>query len=228
MTHLVTFDVDGTLTASTGVDSACYAQALSEHLGVEIETNWSAYRHVTDSGIATELFERHRGTRPTPSELDRVRTRFLSLLSAALCAAPDGCAEIPGARCLMQRLRAQVGMRIAVATGAWRASAYLKLRQAGLWFDDLPIASADDAVERETIMALASKRAAEQAALASFDGVTYVGDRVWDVAAARALGYRFVGVATEEAAVRLRAAGAMTVIRDFSHVEPSLFANVAG
>ena len=58
MHHLVMFDVDGTLTQSTAADRSCYAQALSQHLDLQVDTDWSTYRHITDSGIAQELFER--------------------------------------------------------------------------------------------------------------------------------------------------------------------------
>ena len=63
------FDVDGTLTQSTLADRVCYAQVMSEHLDIEIDTDWSTYRQSTDSGIAHELFA--RAGRPTPTAQDR-------------------------------------------------------------------------------------------------------------------------------------------------------------
>lgn len=223
MQRLVMFDVDGTLTSSTAVDGSSYAQAVAEHLGVQIDTDWSTYRHVTDSGIATELFERQGRGAPDPNELNSLRQRFLSLLSAALAADPGSCSEVPGARVLIERLRNEPGLSIAVATGGWKDSACLKLRHAGLPFDGIAFASADDAVSRAAIMTLAYQRAAAQAAVDSFDSVTYVGDRIWDVRAARSLGFRFVGVAADGRTDRLRAAGSVTIIRDFTTAEPSLF-----
>ena len=65
MRHLVMFDVDGTLTQSMDADGRCYAQAMAEHLGMEIDTDWSTYRHATDPGIAHELFA--RAGRPPPT-----------------------------------------------------------------------------------------------------------------------------------------------------------------
>jgi beta-phosphoglucomutase-like phosphatase (HAD superfamily) len=75
MLRLIMFDIDGTLTATNDVDTECYARAMSEHLGVSVDSEWSRYRHVTDSGIAGELLERHG--RPQ-IELDVVRARFVS------------------------------------------------------------------------------------------------------------------------------------------------------
>jgi phosphoglycolate phosphatase-like HAD superfamily hydrolase len=46
-----------------------------------------------------------------------------------------------------------------------------------------------------------------------------VGDGVWDITAARALGIAFVGIAQSDAhEERLRARGARTVLRDFLHI----------
>ena len=74
MSHLVMFDVDGTLTLSTEMDDRCYVQAMFEHLGVHIDNDWSHYRQVTDSGIAAELFDRHQRPR---EEMAAVRNRFI-------------------------------------------------------------------------------------------------------------------------------------------------------
>ncbi len=217
------FDIDGTLTQSTLADGACYAQAMSEHLDIEIDTDWSTYRHSTDSGIAQELFARAGRPRPTARDLEPVRRRLLTLLGAALATDPEACAPVPGAGTLIERLRATPGVSIAIATGAWEDSARLKLRHAALPVNDLPLASGDDAASREEIMMLGLQRAADHAGVSSFDRVSYVGDQVWDVVAAQTLGFEFVGVRVDGDVGRLRQAGARTVIRDFRVAEPSLF-----
>ncbi len=217
------FDVDGTLTQSTLADGVCYAQAMSEHLDIEIDTDWSTYRHSTDSGIAQELFARAGRPTPTAHDLEPVRRRLLTLLSAALATDPEACRPVPGAGSLIERLRATPGVSIAIATGAWEDSARLKLRHAALPVNDLPLASADDAASREEIMMVGLQRAADRAGVSSFDRVSYVGDQVWDVVAAQTLGFEFVGVRVDGDVGRLRQAGARTVIRDFRVAEPSLF-----
>jgi phosphoglycolate phosphatase-like HAD superfamily hydrolase len=45
--------------------------------------------------------------------------------------------------------------------------------------------------------------------------VVYVGDAVWDVKAARNLGYRFVGIGSGANAERLRREGARRVLADY-------------
>ena len=223
MQQLVLFDVDGTLTHSTLADGLCYAQVMSAHLDIDVDTDWSTYRYSTESGIAQELFARAGRPLPTTRDLEPVRRRLLTLLDSAFAADAGACTPVPGARALIERLRAEPNLSVAIATGAWGDSARLKLRHAGLAVTDLPLATADDAVVREDIMTIARTRAAEHAGVTRFDRVTYVGDQVWDVVAAQMLGFAFVGVRVDGDLDYLRAAGATTVVRDLSAADLSLF-----
>ena len=223
MAQLVLFDVDGTLTHSTLADGLCYAQVMSAHLDIDVDTDWSMYRHSTESGITRELFARAGRPLPTTRDLEPVRRRLLTLLASAFAADARACAPVPGARALIERLRAEPNLSVAIATGAWEDSTRLKLRHAGLGVADLPLATADDAVVREDIMTIACARAAEHAGVPGFNRVTYVGDQVWDVIAAQTLGFAFVGVCTDGDIDRLRTAGAKTVVRDLRAADPSLF-----
>lgn len=213
--RLAIFDVDGTLTRSTAVDADCYARAVSDHLAVEIETDWSTYQHVTDAGILREILDRH-GIAESPSVVAAVRDRFLRLLSEAIAADPACCRQVPGARTLLESLRNDPDLQLAIATGAWADAARMKLRHANLAALPLPLASSDDAPSREEILRIALKRAATVAGR-SFDAVTYVGDGSWDVAAARSLGFDFIGIAYDGDSDRLRSAGATVVFPDFTN-----------
>jgi len=64
--------------------------------------------------------------------------------------------------------------RRALATGGWRDAARLKMASAGMCFDDHPAATADDGLDRESIMTLSVQRAAERYG-ASFACTVYVG-----------------------------------------------------
>lgn len=216
MARLVIFDVDGTLTSTTAVDAECYVQALIEELGTPVDTDWSTYRDVTDTGIAFEAYERVGRRTPSYEDLGRLHDRFLSLLSAALTAQPARCTAVPGAAEIIGRLRSVPGVYLALATGAWKQSVELKLRHCGIPFDGLPLASANDSPSRERILELAVYRALQLAGLNSFTSVTYVGDGTWDVAAARSLGVRFVGVACDALADALAAEGARLIVKDLS------------
>ena len=212
--RLVIFDVDGTLTRTTAVDTRCYARALAEELAVEIDTNWLGYRHTTDAGILSEALARH-GITETPELVEAIRRRFLRLLSEAMASDPECCREVPGARMIVERLRRTPDVGLAIATGAWADSAHLKLRRAGVDVERLPFASSNDSPSREEILRIACARAA------ATGSVTYVGDAPWDVSAAWSLGFRFVGIACDGDRSRLVSAGASTVATDFT--DPDAF-----
>ncbi len=83
--NLVMFDIDGTLTATTGIDEVCFIQAVREVLGVkEIDTDLLNYTHVTDEGITSEIIEQHTGRPAGREELSDIRNLFVKLLKEKL------------------------------------------------------------------------------------------------------------------------------------------------
>ena len=212
--RLILFDVDGTLVQSTGIDSLCYAQAVSERLETPINTNWTDYRESTDTGILNELLDRH-GIPPNRHMgiYHDVKQRFIGLLTDALHSDPACCRQVAGAGQLIKCMQEAPDLRIGIATGGWSTSAKLKLHHAGISTKDIPFASSDDADSREEILRLARQRSAADGA--KFDRITYVGDGVWDVKAAAALGFQFVGMACESGHELLSASGAKMVLDHF-------------
>ncbi len=206
---LAVFDLDGTLADTLAVDHRCFIEAFDLELGIRFaDDDWSRYRYTTDSGITPEVIERAFGRPPEPGEVARHKRRFIALLEEAGEAEPEGFREVAGAADLLAELRRSPGWRVVVATGSWRDSARLKLRLAGLDGFDLPLASADDAVAREEIVA----HGVSLADGGAVDGAVVVGDKLWDRAAAEHLGFGFVGVGRGRAA--LEAAGCRRVFDD--------------
>ena len=213
MAYLAVFDLDGTLADTLEADHRCFVDALWLEFEIDFrDDDWSTYHHTTDSGIIPEVLKRHLGRPASEAEVERHKRRFIDLLEEAAAAAPQGFREVPGAADLLTELLARPAWRLVVATGSWRESALLKLRLAGLDRFALPLASADDAEAREEIVA-------RGVALADgggpVDGAVLIGDKPWDLAAARHLGFGFVGVATSSRQ-RLEAAGAERVFDDWS------------
>jgi phosphoglycolate phosphatase-like HAD superfamily hydrolase len=221
MRRLAIFDIDGTLTDTSAVDDECFTRAVGDVLGLDAGAHdWSSAPHVTDAGLLRWLADRHRGRPPSSGEADAVQRRFLELLRAALVATPDRFRPVPGAPTVLGAVRA-AGWEVALATGGWEASARLKLAAIGLDPSTLVLASASDAESRAEILHLAVHRATgggEEPAR-----VVSVGDGVWDVRAAVALGWPFVGIGTQAQADRLRLAGASTILPDLADV-PALCA----
>jgi phosphoglycolate phosphatase-like HAD superfamily hydrolase len=212
--HLVMFDIDGTLTETMKVDEECFVRSFEDVFGfVNIDTDWSHYPHTTDSGIFNDVFTSRIGQTPTAQDVSQFRQHFIQLLAASSSQSPF--APVAGADRLLSRLAQDGSHRVSLATGGWRDSARLKMASAGMCFDDHPAASADDALDRESIMRISKQRAAERHG-ELFACTVYVGDGVWDARACRSVGIPFIGIGTESRATRLSAEGAVCVFPDLS------------
>ncbi|KNC66317.1 HAD family hydrolase [Pseudoalteromonas ardens] len=184
MNHVM-FDIDGTLIESYDFDSECFAEAVKAVTGYEIDTNWSRYTHVTDTGILNQFFQ-EKNIENTQSAHEHIKRVFLSKIHTRIAKTPVS--EIVGAAAFIARLKELDNVSISLATGGWYESALLKLVSAGMDISDIPIASANDHYSRIEIMKIAEKRAVKEARL-SF---TYFGDGSWDLNACNALGVNFV------------------------------------
>ena len=211
------FDIDGTLTETMKVDEECFVRSFEHIFGlVNIDTDWSHYPHTTDPGIFNDVFTSRTGRTPTAQDVSQFRQHFIQLLGATSSQSPF--APVAGARRLLSRLAQGGSHRASLATGGWRDSARLKMASAGMCFDAHPAATADDALDRESIMRLSMQRAAERYG-ESFACTVYVGDGVWDARACRSVGIPFIGIGTGSRAARLSAEGAVCVFPDFSDTE---------
>jgi len=214
--RLVIFDIDGTLTQTKKADEECFVRSLDAACGFSnVDTDWSRYKHATDSGIFREIYETRTGRLPSPSEASRFRQHFVDLL--ARVSSEAAFAAVTGAPRLLSRIADSGEHRVALATGAWRDSARLKMASAGLCYDDYPAASSDDAFDRESIIRLSMQRAGER--YGSLGSTVYVGDGVWDARACRSVGIPFIGIGTGSRATRLSAEGAVCVFPDFSDTD---------
>ncbi|HVS14853.1 MAG TPA: HAD family hydrolase [Thermoanaerobaculia bacterium] len=209
MEALAIFDVDGTLTDSVALDDRVYRVTLAEVFGFELEREFFGdFPNVTDSGVLESLFLERFGRKPSFDEIDGFVRRFVHSLSQELASAAR-CAQIGGAGRFLESLRRSQRWAVALATGSFSASARLKLAAAGIGWERW-IASADDAVSREDIFALAIERSGGTRAR-----TVLVGDAEWDARTARRLGIAFVGVAPMRRGAKLRALGAADVLADF-------------
>ena len=221
--NLAVFDIDGTLLRSVELDDTCFVRALAEVLGIEgIASDWTGYQHPTDSGLLGEIVQRHSGRLATDEEIDMVRERCCQLLRRTVLRSPSAIREVAGAAKLIERLRHDLDWRMAIASGSWQATAEIKLGAAGIDLADVPGAFADDSPDRSRILDLAIQRAQAHYGLGGFRKVVYVGDGVWDLAAARQQAISFLGVGGGSGAERLAKAGAGGILGDFSQL-PAVF-----
>ena len=215
---IAVFDIDGTLTRSCAADAAAFADAFEETFGAALPSNdWSTYAHATSAGILEEALLLLRGRGPTREERTAMVATFLSNLREMLPA--DGL-EVPGAGQVLTWLRDE-GHAVALATGAWRQEAELKLAAAGIAFAEIPLATSDDHPDRRVIL----RTALERCGWRSESDAVYVGDGPWDLRAAQAVGVRFVGVDVRGDG-RLGALGCSRVFHDL--LEPWRLLPIAG
>jgi phosphoglycolate phosphatase-like HAD superfamily hydrolase len=215
--HLVMFDVDGTLVIGNGIDDVCFSEAVKDVLGIQqIDTDWSRYLNVTDSGITSEIIEKNLLRRAEEYDIRAVRHSYLTRLKHEIEKNPRSFQLIPGASELIASLRSRESVCMCIATGGWRDATLLKLGALGISTENIPIASSDDSPERESIMLLAHERARVHMNCEAFNSVLYVADHPWDYINSKKLGYGFVGIGSGEHELELRRAGAIHVLPNFT------------
>jgi phosphoglycolate phosphatase-like HAD superfamily hydrolase len=208
-------DIDGTLIPSARIDNRCYWQAVFACFGKRGPVpDLHTFTHVTDSGILQEWCLTRLGRPPSTEETRFVKQEFLRLTKSAYQQDPESFRPLPGVEDWLQSVRASPRQSAGIATGGWGHTARLKLRLAGLDRFRLPLASADDASDRVSIMRIAARRITGPQAQPG-SAYIYFGDGCWDYHASQELGWRFVGIATGTAARRLLEAGASEIRPDF-------------
>lgn len=186
--HAVIFDIDGTLLQSVSVDDDLYRQSVRSVLGpVRFRSSLAEYDFVTDSGILRQILL-DNSIPADPDPMPAIKACFVRALGTHIN--DNGpFREISGAKEILCSLSASETHAVAIATGGWKETAYLKLNSSGFYLSGIPIASSNDSVERTEIMRIALSKLGSD-----FDSITYYGDGPWDRDACLALGWRFVAV----------------------------------
>lgn len=146
---------------------------------------------------------------PAESQRCQFEERFDRAFTALLPSYPIR--EVAGAAGFVALLR-RVGWRVAFATGGLRDASRTKLRTVGIPFTEPLLVTASEYPSREEIVSAAVRAAAPEGPGAV---PVSVGDGLWDLLTAEALGLCFLGVGTGTKA-QLLADRRVTVLRDLS------------
>jgi phosphoglycolate phosphatase-like HAD superfamily hydrolase len=193
--NLIMLDIDGTLTESYEYDQEIFGQAIGEVLGgPPVNADLNGYVDKTSLGVTQEAIRRVTGKNPDPIVVEEVKRLVLGRLGRLHREAHGNFTEVPGAARFLERLRNLDGAGIAIATGCWLDEALFKLQASGLKVEGIPIATSDDDRNRKRIMQMAVGKAVDFYACQGFERIVYVGDGPWDLQAAHALGYAFIGI----------------------------------
>jgi phosphoglycolate phosphatase-like HAD superfamily hydrolase len=209
------FDMDGTLLRTDNEDSL-YTLTMKEWLSVDsIDEEWTNYEHVTDIGVAAELYERKNGYKPSKKDLYIVSEIFFEKWKNRLNVDATECVPMAGVTLFINKLQSLDNTSIAIATGAWEKTAKLKLDHCNIQLSDIVMATCDDAYSREMIMQIAYERACEKGGISGFEKIVYFGDGEWDVEAALNLGFDFIGINSSDKREALMKSGAKYIFDDF-------------
>lgn len=212
---LIIFDIDGTLTQTSRVDSICFERALAANGIASPEADWHGCPHVSDTGLTRHLYQAHYDRAPHEHEEISLRDCLVSLLQEHHARDASQFAEVEGAAAMLVELAKKQDWVIALATGCWRASAEMKLSAANIQLQHKPAGFAEDGPARETIVTAAMQRASAHYQQTNFERIVSVGDGVWDVKTAINLELPFVGIGSAARAEALQQQGAKHIVPDF-------------
>ena len=184
--HLVMFDVDGTLVDSSGFEDECFLKAIHDVIKTPVDSDWSNYAHVTDTGILNDIIDRNGLAGDREHIHSEVKRSFIRYVQSYL--SHTRAREIEGAAAFIQNLRRRDDVALAIATGGWEETARLKLTSAGIDHAGIAFASGSDHTTRTGIMKIAEEKTGGKVFIAK----TYFGDAIWDLKASRELNYNFI------------------------------------
>ena len=207
---LAVFDIDGTLSDSIPLHQTAFLSVMEGFSFPSLNRDWASYTHHTDTAIFEEAWVSAYGRRPSLEERAEFHTRLESEFEET--SRGQIIAEIAGAAAFVGHLR-DAGWAVAFATGGLRKMSRRKLSAIGVKFADDLLVTASEYVTREELVTQAIEAARVHYAFLP-DKIVSIGDGIWDLKTAAALGLPFLGVGTGPKAEILARAGAM-VVPDF-------------
>lgn len=219
--RLILFDVDGTLLWTNGAGRRAIHRALVDEMGTAGPSDGYRFDGKTDPQIVRELMELARHPDSQSNErIAAVCRRYVELLSGELAKPTQATRIYPGIKDLLAALEpyeAKSQALVGLLTGNVEQGAALKLRSAGLDPARFAVgAFGSDSHARADLPAIAAERAAQRTGR-RFTGadLVIVGDTPDDVACARPMSARTIGVATGSySTAALKAAGATHVFEN--------------
>jgi phosphoglycolate phosphatase len=197
--RLLLFDIDGTLVLTGGAGSRAMTRAFAETHGLEDALQKVDLAGRTDRIIMRDaLTHAGRSVDVDQDGLDRFREAYCAALREEIQQPGNGRRGLlPGVRPLLEALAGRDDVRLALLTGNFRASAEIKLAAFDVWKYFTWGAFADDAIERDDLIAVAHARhETEHGHVMEPEAVVIIGDTPHDIRCARAGGARAVAVAT--------------------------------
>jgi phosphoglycolate phosphatase len=223
LSHIILFDIDGTLVLTGGAGGRAMRRAFHDVFGIDNAFDGVPMPGRTDLSILGDALAR-AGISNEHGRLAPFCERYYRHLADALQEPHPRKLIMPGVRDLLDALQQRDDVFLALLTGNFVTSARLKLEYFDLWRYFPCGGFGDDAEERHRLLPVALSRAeAHGAPKTGSARVMVVGDTPLDVACAAAAGARAVAVATGPVdTAALRACGADVVFEDLSNTRAFL------
>jgi phosphoglycolate phosphatase-like HAD superfamily hydrolase len=205
--RLILFDIDGTLVLTGGAGLEALRRVFREAYDIANGVDNVPFHGLTDPVIFQAIARKRLDRELEGPELERMRESYLDQLDGILERGETEFRLLPGAREVVEELSVCEDVVLGLATGNFERAAIAKLKRAGLasYFDFGGYGS--DSHDRIELTRIAQERGRERAGRDA--PVIVVGDTVYDVRSALAVGASCLAVATGNASVEsLRAEGA--------------------
>lgn len=189
---LAIFDIDGTLTDSVKVHQAAFVDALHKFGLLHFDTNWSSYKHHTDTYIFKTIYENQFKKIVSEQDITLFEQYLFELISESLNV--HELKEIKGAREFLLQLEQHDGFDIVFATGSLLAPAKLKLEKVGINTPQELIISANQIFSRDDLVLRAIDTAKEFYGRTEYEQIISFGDGLWDFQTAKNIQIDFIGI----------------------------------
>jgi phosphoglycolate phosphatase len=192
--RLLLFDIDGTLVNTGGAGVESLKMTVRKRFGTEDNLRDIEIAGKTDRAIMRDILHKYR-VDPTEENIASFARDYIDGLPLSLSRTRGR--VLPGVQQLLERLKPQPHIVLALLTGNLQHGARLKLEHYGLWDFFEFGAFADDHHDRNELGAFARKRAqlrhGHDFHAADID---VIGDTNHDIACGKAFGARTIAVAT--------------------------------
>lgn len=186
--NLIVFDIDGTLTQSVAIHQLAFIQALKNMSVTQIDTNFKAYKHHTDSYIAKEIYETDKQVHFSEAQVNEFEKHLYNLICS------QHIEEISGAKRMVEFLENETDYGVCYATGSLRTPAEYKLNSIGVAYAKNQLTASNTILDREGIVQQAINKAQAFYNVDQFNQIVSVGDGLWDLHTARHLDLGFIGI----------------------------------